>query len=171
MCCLLFVFITCYSFLCCSVFPGSHPGRGDSSHRHGDRSSHPGNHSLWVWQLHHPHHRPPSQHSDELQQGHGPGQRPGVYKCNRTDHTLFEVMEWIRQALFDFGKSWSLMWAENMKCAPMTTRFNVPTSHFYPLLSFLFCLFHQREWKVICASGQTRFMVWIYPWVVAMVNT
>ncbi|TMS17566.1 Multidrug resistance-associated protein 5 [Larimichthys crocea] len=46
------------------------------SHRHRDRSSHPGNHSLCVWQLHHPNYRPSSQHSDELQQGHGPGQRP-----------------------------------------------------------------------------------------------
>ncbi|MEQ2190775.1 Multidrug resistance-associated protein 5 [Xenoophorus captivus] len=43
-----------------------------------DRSPHPGDHSQCLWQLHHSDHRTSSQHSDELQQGHGPGQRPGV---------------------------------------------------------------------------------------------
>lgn len=73
------------------LFLGSYFGRGDSSHRHRDRSSHPGNHSLCVWQLHHPNYRPSSQHSDELQQGHGPGQRPGVYKGNMTDCVIARI--------------------------------------------------------------------------------
>lgn len=80
-----------YRVLFCAVpetladFPDPHFGRSHSSDRHWDRSSHPGDHSQRIWQLHHPNHCPSSQHRDELQQGHGPGQRPGVYKGSVTD--------------------------------------------------------------------------------------
>lgn len=66
------------------VFPDPDSGRGHGSDRHGDGPSHPGDHSQRVWQLHHSHHCPPSQHSDELQQDHGHGTRPGALQCITT---------------------------------------------------------------------------------------
>lgn len=68
-----------------SLFKDPFIGWGNSSHWHRHRSSHPGDHSHCVWQLHYSHHRPSSQHSDELQQSHGHGQRPGEYKCSMSD--------------------------------------------------------------------------------------
>lgn len=122
------------------VFPDPDSGRSHGSDRHGDGPSHPGDHSQRVWQLHHPHHCPPSQHSDELQQDHGHGKRPGANKLITTTVGMSQLV-WVphtahslRACMFEPLWGHRNQLADAVVCLPKQTQF-CSQSQFHYLFS------------------------------------